>query len=561
MTRALGIVLVLAGTVALAVFAGLPLAVLVARALGLPEGLSLDALRAALQGSNTGAVVNTLVCSAGSAVFAVLWGAPVAFLVERTDIAGRRALGALAIIPLAIPPYLLAMAAIALLGPRVGLVGAPLARLGLEVPLFGHLGIALTLGVTFSPLVVLKVRAALAHMDASLEEAARIAGASPARALWDHTLPLVLPSVLSSSVLVFVAAAASFGVPALLGSVADPPVHVVTTRIATALQVGSPAALREALGLSCVLAAVGAVAFAGPALARTGVVVVTGKAPRPARLELGRARAMASAGTWALALALVVAPLGALALQALMLRQGAGLGMDNLGTTHVWDVLSRRELGPAALRSLGLAAGAALVCVALGTAVVVAARRLRLRSMRALTALAELAYAVPGTVLAVALILTFALEVRLIVLERVTFTLALAGTSALLFVAYAVKYAALAVRGADEALGQLHPSLEEAARTAGAPPTRAFLDATLPLLRGHLAAAALAIFLPTLTELTMSVILVAPGTSTLGTILFELNDYGDPQEAAALATWLMVAVLCGHMVSTRLVRSDDEGAR
>lgn len=544
----------------LVVFVALPLGVLVARTFGLPDAPSLDAISVALSSRNGAAIGNTLLCSLGATLVALAWGAPLAFLVERTDVAGRRALAALALVPLAVPPYLLAMAALALVSPRAGLVGRALAEAGLEFPIYGRFGIALVLGVSFSPLVVLKTRAALARMDASLEEAARTSGAAPLRALLDHTLPLALPSVLASGALAFVGAAAAFGVPALLGSTAEPSVPVVTTRIATALQVGTPAATREALGLSLALAFVAGLAFAAPALANKNVVVVTGKAPRPARLSLGRARAPVSAWVWLIGTALVIAPLVALIVQAFTLRQGAALSLENVGVDHLRDVLARSEVAPAAVRSILLATGASFLCVVLGTAIVVAGRRLRLRSMRGLSALTELAYAIPGTVLAVALILAFSRDVRVVVLERATFTLALAGTSALLLVAYAVKYAALALRGADEALAQIHPSLEEAARTSGAAPARAFLDATLPLLRAHLLAAGLAIFLPTLTELTMSVLLVAPGTSTLGTVLFQLNDYGDPQEAAALAAWLVAAVLVGQAISSR-IGAGAEGAR
>lgn len=557
LVRPAAALLVATAAACLVIFVALPLGILLGRTLGLPETPSLDALAVALSSRNAAAIGNTIICSVGAALFALAWGAPLAFLVERTDVHGRRALGGLALVPLAVPPYLLAMAALALLSPRAGIVGRVLAEVGLELPIYGRPGIALVLGVAFSPLVVLKTRAALARMDASLEEAARTSGASPLRALVDHTLPLALPSVLASGALAFVGAAAAFGVPALLGSTAEPVVPVVTTRIATALQVGTAAATREALGLSCALAAVAALAFAAPALANKNVVVVTGKAPRPARLSLGRARAPVSAIVWSLGAVLVVAPLVALVVQAFTLRQGAPLSSDNVGVDHLRDVLLRSEVAPAAVRSLVLAAGASVLCVVLGTAVVVAGRRLKLRAMRGLGALTELAYAIPGTVLAVALVLTFSRDVRVVVLERATFTLALAGTTALLLVAYAVKYAALALRGADEALAQIHPSLEEAARTSGAAPARAFFDATLPLLKAHLLAAGLAIFLPTLTELTMSVLLVAPGTSTLGTVLFQLNDYGDPQEAAALAAWLVAAVLCGQAISSRIGRGAD----
>jgi iron(III) transport system permease protein len=174
------------------------------------------------------------------------------------------------------------------------------------------------------------------------------------------------------------------------------------------------------------------------------------------------------------------------------------------------------------------------------------------RTLALVGRLFEVSYALPGTVVAVALVLTFSAEVRFILLEHVTLVLALGGTSALLLLAYVVKEAALGFRAVDEALDQLHPSLEEAARLSGASPTRAFLDVTLPLLRPHLAAAAIAVALPCFTELTMSVLLQAPGTSTLGVVLFSLYEYGDPQQAMALAAVLVTVALVLQILILRL---------
>jgi iron(III) transport system permease protein len=530
----------------------LPLLILLGAVFGLPSSPSLAGLRGIVSPPNLLALRQTVTVAAGGAVVAGLLGVPLAILLERTRLVGAGALGALCALPLAIPPYLLAFAFRAAFDDRIGLFPWP-ARMLVDVD--SAVGIALVLGVSLLPVVLLRVRATLRAIDGALEEAARTAGASALRALLDVTVPLALPTAAASVALVFVAGAAAYGVPVLLGLAADPPVVVVTARIAVALQGG--ASLQDALGLSVALAGLAGVAFTLPLLLGRGAAVVTGKAQRPTLLELGGARWPVSMLCWATAGVLVVLPVVSLLLQGITLRVGDGLRPANLGLHHVLDVLGRAEVRAAAATSATLAGAAALVIVALAVVVVVARRRssgLPARALRVVTGLMELAYALPGTVVAVAMVLTFSPQLRVIVLERVTFTLALGGTTALLLLAYVVKEAALGFRAVDEALDQLHPSLEEAARIAGAGPVRAFVDVTLPLLRAHLVAAAVAVALPCFTELTMSVLLQAPGTSTLGVVLFSLYEYGDPQEAMALAATLVVVALLGQVVIALLRR-------
>ena len=531
-----------------------PLLVLLSAVTGLPLHPTLSTLSTLTAPQNLQAIWQTVLISAGAALVAGLVGVPMAVAVERTDLRGGPALGALLAVPLAIPSYLLAFAFRAAFDDRIGLLSFVSTVVG-DVDSAG--GIALVLGVSLLPLVVLRLRATLSSIDGALEEAARTAGAGPLRALLDVTVPLCVPSVVSSLVLVFAASAAAFGVPMLLGLAADEPVVVVTTRITVALQSGSATAINDALGLSVALALVSGAAFVIPTFI-AGIVVVTGKAARPTRLRLGALRTPVSFAMWVVVVVLVVVPLAALVLQGLTLHAGGGLAFDNVGLHHVFDVLARHEVQTAARTSAVLAAVAAVVIVVVAVVVVVARRRSG-RWLRPVCVgvgrLVELSYALPGTVVAVALILTFAAELRLIVVERVTFVLALGGTTVLLLLAYVVKEAALGFRAVDEALDQLHPSLEEAARLAGAGPIRAFVDASLPLLRPHLVAAAVAVALPCFTELTMSVLLQAPGTSTLGVVLFSLYEYGNPQEAMALAAVLVVVALLGQGLILRLRRT------
>lgn len=540
---------VVAVVAAAVVFAVLPLLVLLGVAAGLPGTPDLDAVRTVLDTKNLVALRESVVVSAGAVVVAVVVGLPWAILVERTDVPGVRALGAIGALPLAIPPYILAFGFRALFDDKIGLLPLP-------VDVDSRAGIAVVLGVAFLPLVILRLRASLSAIDGSLEEAARVAGASPLRALFDHTLPLVLPSLLSSMALVFVAAAASWGVPVLLGLAADPPVVVVTARIAVALQGG---ALQEALGLSLGLATVAGVAFALPTLILRGrsVVVVSGKAARKTELSLGGARVVVAVVAWFTALALVVGPLLALVVQGLLKSAGAGVALSNLSLVHVQRVVARDDVQEAAAASAALAAGAALVVIVAAVVVGAVLRKANKRSLigasvGGVRGVSEVVYALPGTIVAVALVLAFSRDVRVILFERVTISLVLGGSVLLLLVAYAIKHAALGLRAVDEALSQVHPSLEEAARTGGATPGRAFVDVTLPLLRAHLTAAAVAVALPCFTELTMSVLLQAPGTQTLGVVLFSLYDYGDPQQAMALSALLVAFVLGAQVILARL---------
>jgi iron(III) transport system permease protein len=555
MTRHVATLLTLGGAVvviAAIIAVLLPLVVLLGAVFGLPSSPSLSALQGIVAPQNLLALRQTVVVAGGGALVAATIGIPLAVMLERTRLVGAGALGALFALPLAIPPYLLAFAFRAAFDDRIGLLPWP-ARVIVDVD--SAVGIALVLGISLLPVVLLRVRASLQSIDGALEEAARTGGAGPLRALLDVTVPLALPTAAGAVALVFVAGAAAYGVPVLLGLAADPPVVVVTARIAVALQGGAP--LRDALGLSVALTGLAGIAFTLPLLLGRGAAVVTGKAQRPTALELGAARGPLSVLWWLVALVLVVFPLLALLLQGLTLRAGDGLRPANLGLHHVVDVLGRSEVRAAAAASATLALAAAVIIVAIAVVVVVARRRsggFPARVLRLVTGLMELAYALPGTVVAVAMVLTFSQPLRLIVLERVSFTLALGGTTALLLLAYVVKEAALGFRAVDGALDQLHPSLEEAARIAGAGPVRAFVDVTLPLLRAHLVAAAVAVALPCFTELTMSVLLQAPGTSTLGVVLFSLYEYGDPQEAMALAAVLVVVALGGQATIALLRR-------
>lgn len=529
-----------------------PVALLLLRGAETMTGAALWALSGEL-----GALGSTLVISLGAAAFALAAGGPLAIMLFRTDLPLRGAFTVLFTLPSAIPPFIWGMGWLLLASPRAGYLNRLLGEGTLDI--YGAAGIAFVEGLSGLPLVLLAGAAALRRVDPALEEAARVCGASPVRALLATSVPLAMPSLLSGAVMVFLMTASSFGVPYILGVSASPPTRVLTTRIYELILLGGEDNLARAVALAAVLLLFTPLAlWATWALGRAGRVRLSaGKGISPRLFPLGRARRLATGLVGAAGVLLVLLPLGAIVLTSVQRSFGAELAWESLTLTHWSGVLFEPRTLRAAGRSLLLAAGAGVLVCTFGLAGAVLRRQFR-RGGAGLEALAVWPYAVPGTVLAFALLLAFSKDLRFILLDRVAFVLALAHTPWLLLIAYSAKYLALGAQNSSEALAQVDPSLAEAARVSGAGPLRAFIDAPLPLLRPALVAAFVLAFLACATEITMSVLLIPAGSEVLGTLLFELQSYADPSAAAVLACAFVALVLTGQALLALVRRRATE---
>ena len=491
----------------------------------------------------------TALTSLGAAALAFALGLPLSLLIERCELPGRPALRALFTLPAALPPFVFAMGWVALANPSAGWLNQLLHAKLFDV--YGAGGIAFVLGVSGTPLVYLACRAALQRVDSSLEEAARICGAGPLRTLVTISAPLAMPAALSGAALVFLFAASAFGVPYLLGVTATPPTHTLTTLAYSQLLTG-PHGLSQAAALAIWLLLLATVVLALAEWlgrrARTAISVGKGLALRP--MSLGRWRAPAFAAVCALALLAVLLPLGAVALTSLQPSYGR---FDGLTMRHWSAQLTHPRTLAAAARSLMLALGAGATVTLGGLGYALLGRRSSWLA-KAPRLLSSWPYAVPGTVLALALVLSFSRDLRFVFADRFALVLALANTLWLVGVAYVVKHLALGTRNAAEGLARADPSLAEAARLSGAGPLRAFFDATLPQLRPALAAGFTVTFLACATEMTMSVLLAPTGKDLLGTLLFETMSYADPNGAAVLACAFVLLVGAGLSVQAWLTR-------
>jgi iron(III) transport system permease protein len=485
------------------------------------DGAPLRALGSAGLGT---AARHTLVLAVAVTLASVPVGVSLALVLRQADLPGRAFWRAAVLLPIVVPDFVLGYSWTQAYA-RAGFTDTVL---GVSWPgLLGPVGIWLVLVVNAAPLVYLVVAVGLAaRAEPDGERAARISGAGSRTALVTITLRLLLPAVAASSVLVFVLTLATFAVPQVLGAPAG--FETVTTRIYADLSIGgNPASFREALTLALLLVLVTAACVApSDALLAPRLRTVRPADPQAARSVPGRpgarrAQAAVLLGYLFLTTAL---PLAALALSSVTRALGVPPTPANWGLDHYREVLTPRTL-EAFGRSLGLAVVAASLLVLLGGLVAVGERS---RSGRATATLITLTLVLPGSTLAVALLLAYGRW--------------LSGTLALILLAYLAKLWAFAHRPIAGALDRLPADELRAARVSGAGPLTAVRTVALPPLAPALLGAWLICCLTALHEVTMSSLLYGPGSETLAVVVLNSQELGRIGPTAALSVLLSLAV-------------------
>ncbi len=466
------------------------------------------------------AIRNSLGIAVAVTLLALAGGISLALLTEHSVPAGRSLLLLGILLPLVVPDFVSALAWTRAFGP-----GGLLDRLiGVELPgLYGPVGIVLVLVSGAIPLAyVLIVAGMRTRAEPDLERAARMSGAGSVIALRTVTLPLLWPVIAAAGGLIFATTMNAFGTPAVLGRPAG--FATMTTRIYGDLAFSSSdAAFERVLGLALLLVAVVVVAIVltdriGPRRTERGSIGGTaGATRRPGRLRVGLA--------WAFVLLTVLVPLVALLLTALTRAAGLPPLPENLTLANFARAIDSRTL-PALVNSLLLAGAAAVACVALGAAVAMASGP---RWRRRGSGIVSLGFAVPGSVLAIGLLLAFGRSLR--------------DTLLIILLAYVAKLWALAERPIAAVLDRLSAAGAFAARVHGADGPTVLRTVTLPVLAPTLVAAGLLVFVFALHEVTISILLYGPRSATLAVAILNVQQLGDPTVTTALSVLLTLLVM------------------
>ncbi|MDQ3676799.1 MAG: iron ABC transporter permease [Actinomycetota bacterium] len=469
------------------------------------------ALDSVLTDRTLAVVLRSLGLTAAVTASAIAIAVPLAWLTVRCDLPGRRAWATLATLPLVIPSYIGAYLFVSALGPR-GALQDLLAPLGVqELPsIYGFAGAWLVLTLFTYPLVLIPLRATLRRMDPSLEEAARVMGRPPLQVFRTVILPQLFPAISAGGVLVALYVLSDFGAVSIMRF------NSFTREIYIAYQSSFDRTAAAALGL--VLVVLMLVLFAVYARVRSARALHRSSpgSPRPAPVaKLGRWRwpALGFCGT-VVAIGLVL-PVGVLVYWATKdVADGLELGalMANTGNS----------LLPAAAAA-GAAAAAAIVVALLSV-------RFPNFVTRAVERLGYAGYALPGIVVALALVF-FCVRVAAPLYQ----------TLAVLVFALTIHYLPLAVSPISTSLLQVPPRLEEAARGLGRSPIEVFRTITTPLVVSGVLGGAALVFLHALKELPMTLLLAPTGYETLAIDIYSQVARGF-YEASAIPALLLLLI-------------------
>ncbi|GLV48405.1 ABC transporter permease [Thermus sp. LT1-2-5] len=492
------------------------------------------------------ALKNSFFIGLGMVVVAVPLGSLFAFLVTKTDLPFARFYELLLLAPVFISPIILGIGFIVAFGPSglvSGLVEGVLGRVPWTI--YTVPAIAVIAGLTHVPYVYLYVASTIQNVDASLEEAARVAGARPTWVALSVTFPLVRPALVYSAALMLLLGFELFGLPLVLGDAKG--IMVITTYLyrLTAITGTSAYHLMAAVSVAIVLIAWSLVLLQRYLVGRMEgrYVAIGARGYRTERLPLGRLRFV-----WASLLALyllvaVVLPVLGVVFRSLVSSWGPGVDLKEVFTLgHYVEVFKLPNLSRAVSNTLVVAALGGIVALAFYLLIALGIQRGG-RYGRVLDYLAGLPRAVPGLVMGLAFLWLFLFLKPIAPLRNTLFALILA---------YTVVWMPYGVRLLTAALLQVGREVEEAARIVGASAVKAFLHGTLPLLRGGVLTAWFLLFIQFVREYSTGVYLLTAGTEVLGAQIVALWGTGAVDVIAALATLQVLIVSAVFLLANRL---------
>ncbi len=511
--------------------------------------------------------LNTMVVSFGTCFIAITLGGMMAWLVTRTNLRFKGILSTLFIFPYIMPSWTLAMAWLnffqnSLVGGSPGIFTA---LTGIETAnwfAYGPFPIIVVLGLHYAPFAYILIGGILRNMDANLEEAALILKASRAKIMRKITIPIVLPAMLSTFLLVFSSAMSAFAVPAFLGTSVR--YQVLTTQMYRTLNGLNPG-YGYIMALLMIIIGVFILGINHHIVgSRKSFTTITGKSSNISLINL---RGMTTPLSYLLLILIsmvCIVPLFSFALESFIMEPG-NYSFDNF-TTLFWIGSGSPEIAngePGILRNPSIFTGlwnslrlSVLVAFISGSMGILAGYAIVKKKNSRLSAfvnnLAFFPYLMPSMAFGAIYLSMFAV--------RRGFIPPLYGSFALLVLVGAVKYLPFASRASVGAMHQLSNEIEEAAAIQGIGWGKRMLRIIIPIQKASFLSGYLLPFISCMRELSLFILLVTPSTRILTTMLFQYNEKGWSQYANAINLLIVLFVVLSNTVVNRLTgASIDKG--
>lgn len=457
-------------------------------------------------------------------------GVPMAYLMSRYNVFGKRFIHIFIIMSLMSPPFIGAYSWIMLFG-RAGFVTRFFESIGIFLPsIYGKLGIILVFTFKLFPYVYLYTSGAMGSIDSSLEEAAENLGSNKLRRLLTITIPVILPSIAAGAIMVFMTSLADFGTPMLIGEgYMVLPVLVYNEYMS---EIGGNAHLASALSVIVVLCSTTVLLMQKYFVTRKNYVMTAMRPPKEEQLH-GFKRFLVTMPV------MVVTFIGIL--PQIVVVVSSFIKSDFTGFKKGFSVESYvtifNRLWTNIRNTFVFSAAAIVFIIILGMLISYIVVRQKGIAGQLMDLLIMFPFVIPGAVLGISLIVAFNKQPMI-----------LTGTAAIMIIAFVVRKLPYTVRSGSAFLQQMDPSVEEASISLGVSPMKTFAKVTARLMAPGILSGAILSWITCINELSSSVMLYGGKTSTISVAIYTevvRNSYGT---AAALASILTVSTVISLLI-------------
>jgi len=490
----------------------------------------------------------TLQVGVGVALVSALIGFPLGVARGLLNLPLPRLWDLLFLIPFLTPPYIAALSWMLVLQTNGYL--QQLTGFNLNDVLFSQTGIVLVMALNIFPVVYFAVSRSLLASGQRLALVARVHGASPGRAFWHITLPMLSPSLAAGMLLAFTLAIEEYGVPAALGTRAG--VLMLTTDIEKKLAEW-PIDLSGASMLSVVLVTLALSAWwlQKKLTGNQDVTSITGKPTENMGADAGSFTLPIVALLGLTGFVAVILPGASMALSGVLGTLSGGVSLANLTASHYAALFSQQGDALSALgTSLSLALGAACITGLLGLLAAWLVVVQKIKGHGLVDALSLMPAALPGVVVGVGLILLW---------NQPFWPVSPYNSWAILLLSYCCLLLPWPVRYVGSALRQLGGNLEPAARVHGASALQALRFIVLPLVSPAMLAAMLMVFAIASRELVTSLLLAPAGTQTVSVFIWRQFEQGSVGQGMAMATLTLLTGLVLMLTALGIMQRTSRG--
>ena len=507
-----------------------------------------------------GPLKNSFVCGFFTVLVSVPLGSVLAWLIIRTDIPGKKVLGLLVTVPYMIPSWTKALAWLAMFRNSTSGANGFLAGMGIPIPdwlAYGPIAIVLCMSMHYYAFSYIMVSGALRSINSELEEMGEIQGASKAQILRHITLPLILPSVLSATVMTISKSIGTYGVPANLGNRIG--YYTLATKMRNFIDQG-PQAVGYAMSIVLVLLAA-VIIFSNQRIVgvRKSYATVSGKGGRATLMPLGKAKKPLMAFLMVFLFLAMVVPFFVLIMETFQITTGAGYGLDNL-TLYNWigksgqiakytnyeGIFRNPKFFSAFWNTIRLTLIGSIITAICGQFLGYISSRGRGKWYGDLTEqMVFVPYLMSGIAFSTMYFSMF---------SRPHFgglMPSLYGTFTLIVLTSVVKHFPFASKSGTANMLSISVELEEAADIAGASFWKRMSSIIVPLAKNGFISGFMLTFISIAKELDLVIIMMTPSTQTMSYLAFTYSQEGYNQMSDAVSVCVLVFILVCYTVANR----------